>query len=325
MPEPEPNGDQRLGDEIAAQKRVSDELPLSAPTDDLNELDSFEFVYDGPDLGGGSMSAKELAEVLAGLTRAFSIVAHDNDLGDLYELRVKDVESGSFHILFEAIAFVKANPVASTAIAVASQTAWNVVKDTASGAYRVISDIAKAIDAKVALKGERLRTAQTTLTPSGVVLTLAVGSISLTKEQYELLLSGRIDKPLAQIVSPLAHDRVISFEMRSANAESTRVTSAQRDYFDYREMTEVMTKEGTEITGVLNSLTKTSRRGTFHTEDGVHVPYRYTGGDDGLLLRGFSSKEPVKVTGRIKYDAQGTPTSIEVDSIEALQRRFSQG
>jgi hypothetical protein len=41
------------------------------------------------------------------------------------------------------------------------------------------------------------------------------------------------------------------------------------------------------------------------------VPYKYVGGDDAQLLRGFSAREPVRVRGRIKFDNEGVPSAIE--------------
>lgn len=300
---------------VSGANNVSAEIEATISGDG----DSFEFIYDGPDLAGGSMNTKSLSEVLAGLSKAFSVVAHDNDFGDRYELRVRDVESGSFHILFEALAYVKANPVSSAVLATMATTSWTVLKDSASGAYRVVTDIIKVVDAKLKLKGTAPNKVAAVLSDSGVVLELPDGSVTLTKEQFELLLSRRIDKPLAQIVSPLAPDQVTSFEVRRAKESLVRVELNQRDYFDYQETTETVVREGTELIGRLNSLTKTSQRGTFYTADGVHVAYRYVGGDQTLLLRGFSTRNLVKVTGRIRYDAEGVPTSIDVQDIEPVQ------
>jgi hypothetical protein len=78
-------------------------------------MDVFELVYQGPDVNDGTINAKEL-EVLAGLTRTFTTIAFEKDLGNEYQLRFKDVESNSIHLIFEAVAFAKANPAAATAI-----------------------------------------------------------------------------------------------------------------------------------------------------------------------------------------------------------------
>lgn len=67
--------------------------------------------------------------------------------------------------------------------------------------------------------------------------------------------------------------------MRRAEKELMTVDARQRDYFDYVEVNEEHNREGTDIIGTLNSLTKLNLRGTFYTVDGVHVPYKYTGGD----------------------------------------------
>jgi hypothetical protein len=261
-------------------------------------------------------------EVLAGLTRTFTAVAFEKDLGNEYQLRFKDVKSSSIHLIFEAVAFAKANPAAATAIAAGAAVIVNATTNTVSGAYRVITDIAKIIDAKKKLKGTRVATRPTAFTDEGVVLTAPEELIVLTRKQYELLLSQRVDRSLAQIVSPLAPKRIDSFQMRRATQELVTVDARQRDYFDYVEVSEEQSREGNEIMGTLNSLTKTSLRGTFYTTDGIHVPYKYSGGDIAQLFRGFSSREPVRVRGRIKYGSDGIPDFVDVHDIEFLQREI---
>jgi hypothetical protein len=73
-------------------------------------MDIFELVYQGPDVNNGTINAKDLVEVLEGLTRTFTVVAFEKDLDNQYQLRFKDVESSSIHLIFEAVAFAKANP-----------------------------------------------------------------------------------------------------------------------------------------------------------------------------------------------------------------------
>lgn len=284
------------------------------------DAEIFELVYQGPDVGNGTMDAREMAEVLTGLSRAFSTVASEDDLADKYQLRIKDVQSNSFHIIFAAIEFAKANPAAATAISAGAMVVLNAATNILSGAYRVITDIAKAIDAKKRIKGARIATLQASFEDSQVTLTVPDDLIVLTKEQYELLLTKKVDKYIAQIISPLEPKKIESFQMRRSNAELVTVDAGQRDYFDYAEAVEDRTKEGTSIVGTLNSLSKNNLRGTFYTAEGVHVPYRYVGGDVGQLLRGFTARELLKVHGRIRYGSDGLPSFVEVENIEVLQR-----
>ena len=288
-------------------------------------LDTFEFVYDGPSVNEGSMSARDLAEVLDGAAKAFSIVAHERGLGDQYELRVTDVEHASFHLLFEAVAYAKANPAAATAITAGAAVVLNAVTNVVSGAYKVITDIGKLIDARKKLKGRRISTVPATF-PDGEVHLVVFGDLLvLSKEQYELLLSQRVDRQLSQIVSPLEANRVDRFDMQRSGTELATVAAPQRDYFDYFEVTEEKSREGTEIVGTLNSLTKNTLKGTFYTSEGIHVPYHYSGGDIAELLRGFSARELLKVRGRVKYGGDGIPTFIEVQDIDFLQRPLLTG
>lgn len=295
------------------------------------EVEEFEFVYEGPDVANGSMDANEVVDVLTGLTRAFLAVAIEVDSSERLQLRVKDVQAGSFRIVFEAIAYAKANPAAASAIATGASAlaasaavGLNAVTNAVSGAYRVITDIAKVIEAKKKLKGKKVSTQPASFEDGSVTIELPdeVELMVLTKEQFELLLSQRVDKHLSQIVSPLENKRIESFHMRRAKSELVTVDAGQRTYFDYFEVEEDKTRVGTQIVGILNSLSKSNLRGTFHTSEGVHVPYRYVGGDVGQLMHGFASRELVRVRGRVKYGSDGLPTYIEAQHIEVLQTKI---
>jgi hypothetical protein len=296
--------------------------PLAPAGTPATEAETFELVYRGPDVEDGTMGARELAEVLAGVSRAFSTVASESDLGDRYQLRIKDVESKSFHVILKAIEYAKANPAPATAMIAATAVALQGLTAAISGAYRIIIDIAKLIDAKKRAKGRRVALLPTAFADGRVTLTVDDDLIVLTREQYEILLSRGVDRQLSQIVSPLEPKKIDRFEMRRSNAEMVTVEASQRDYFNYVEAVEEKSKEGTEIVGTLNSLNKTNLRGTFFTLDGVHVPYRYSGGDVAQLLRGFSTREPVRVHGQIKYGADGVPTFVDARIIEVLQSRL---
>src|ERR1700722_14958979 len=110
--------------------------------------DIFELVYQGPDVDDGTMNARELVEVLTGLTRAFSTVAHDRELANKYKLRIKDIGANSVHLIFEVVAFAKAYPGATAALAGVASVLMTGASNALSGAYRVITDLAKVIDAK---------------------------------------------------------------------------------------------------------------------------------------------------------------------------------
>jgi hypothetical protein len=282
----------------------------------------FELVYDGPDVEDGTIDASDLAEVLAGLNRAVSVVAFEADLSDRYRLRIKDVNADSFHLILRLIEYAKANPAAATAIAAGAAVALNAVTNAASGIYRVVTDIAKLIDAKKRTQGRRVALLPTSFKDGCVTITYLEDLIVLTKEQYELLLSQKVDKSISQIVSPLEPKRIDSFEIRREDTALVTVEAKQRGYFDYVEIIEEEGKEGTQIVGTLNSLSKNTLRGTFYTSDGVHVPYHYSGGDVGQLLRGFAAREPLRVHGKITYGNDGVPRYIEAQDFEVLQRGF---
>jgi hypothetical protein len=289
---------------------------------DVSGEETFELVYDGPDVADGTIDARELADVLTGLTRAVSTVASEADLGDRYRLRIKDVEANSFHLILQLLEYAQKNPPAATAIVAGAAVVLSAVTNITSGLYKVITDLATMIDAKRRTKGQRIALLKAEFQDGNVIITFLEDKIILTKEQYELLLSQRIDRPLSQIVGPLELNRIDSFEMRRSNSTLVTVKANERDYFDYVEVVEEKSKEGTEIIGTLNSLSKNTLRGTFYTAEGVHVPYHYSGGDVAKLLRGFAARDMLRVHGKIKYGTDGVPKHIEVQDVDVLQRGF---
>ena len=291
-----------------------------------NEI--FEFVYNGPDVQDGSISAKDLVECVSGLSRAFSIISDEYETAERYQVRVRDLEHNSAHIIFEAIAFAKATPatagVIGTTLTASAAIALNATTNAVSGAYRVLTDLGVIIEVKKRLEGRRVARQRARFPDGQVELDTGTGLVLLTKEQYELLLAQKVDRPLAQIVSPLTPERIDDFKLLRGEEKLTTVVAAQKDYFDYTEIKEEVSKEGSEINGVLNSLNKTNLRGTFHTVDGIHVPYRYTGGNISQLLRGFTSREPIRATGRVRYGTDNIPRLVEIQSIDILQGTLPQ-
>ncbi len=280
----------------------------------------FDLVYEGPDVDDGSISTRDLINALTGTHDAFARIASEYDGQPSYSLRVADIQAGSVDIVFRAVAFAKADPGAATAIAVGTSAVVQVVSNAFSGLYRVVTDLAKLLDVKRFLKGKQISTTEAKFDDRTVVLVLSDRTrMALTKEQYEMLLSRRIDAPLSKLVSPLGLGKVQALEVRHQGEPLARVDVAERDYFDYTETTEDKSREGTEIEGTLNSLSKSNLRGTFYTSQGVHVPYRYVGGNLTELIQGFAARETVRCYGRVRFGSDGVPTAIEVESIEPVQ------
>ena len=297
------------------------------PNEDRVEIEGqqvdFELVYEGPEVDDGTIAVRDLIGALTGISEALSRTSQEYDNLPEFSVRVSDIEANSVHILFQLVEFAKANPAATAALGAVAVPIVTAVSNSLSGLYRVVTDLAKMIEAKKRLKGGRIATTQTEFAEGRVILMLPDGPLELTKEQYELLLSRRVDTSLSKIVAPLSPKRIQDLELRGQGKTLVRVEAPERGYFDYTEIVVEQSKEGDQIEGTLNSLSKSTMRGTFYTTEGVHVPYRYTGSNLAELLEGFSTRETVRVYGKVKYGPDGLPTSIEVNSLEPLQRRLT--
>jgi hypothetical protein len=296
-------------------------IPSNVPADSKLE-EALEIIYQGPDVNDGSMDARQFSEALSGIADAFSTVANEINYDEQYKLRITSTQKGSFHILLSAIAYAQANPAPAVAIVTGASVSYNAVRDSISGLYRIIVDIITCITSKKKLQGRDIKDFPINNINNDIRIMLPTDTIILSREQYDLLVSKRLDKPISQMVSPLAPQKIDLFSIKHSDSNVATVKSSEKDYFNCIKTSTESTENGIEITGTLNSLSKSNRRGTFYTLDGRHIPYRYDGNDDSMLMKGFSSQEPVIVRGSIKYDRGGSATSLEIKEISILQRRL---
>ena len=108
--------------------------------------------------------------------------------------------------------------------------------------------------------------------------------------------------------------------LKAGNEELVKVEAKERPYFSHTETNVTTTRDDVWLEGTLNSHSKRNNRGMFHTLDGKHIPYRYVGEEIQPLLRGYAYNGVVKVLGKVKFDANNEPISIEIRDIQLTQQ-----
>jgi hypothetical protein len=274
-----------------------------------------ELVYEGDDVNDGTVPVDYMIDALVGFSAAYEKVTRRTQPDMEHRIRVVGVRQNSAHILVNVVEWVRVNPAAAGVLV----TAGGLI---AAGAYRVVSDIAKIIAAKKHLAGAPVQQQLTFNGPTIVLMSANGAPLSLTKEQLEFLQTGTLDPELDKLTAPLQEGRVNEFELKAAEEPLAKVNWKERLYFVHTERTLTTTEDDVPLEGMLNSLTKDKNRGTFHTISGKHIPYRYVGDDQHALLQAFAHEGIVRVKGKVSFDADLNPISVDIRTVELDQRRL---
>lgn len=278
---------------------------------EMAEITPVELFYDGTELEDGTVPVEDMVDALVGFSGAYAKVARRYQTPESgHRLRVVGLKKGSAKILVEVIEWTAKNPAAAGVLA-------TVGMGIAGGAYKVIKDIAGVIRGKKALHGESITNNSYTFINSNIILQ----GVELTKEQLEYLQSGELDPDLDRLTRPLDEGRPASeFALRSGKEELVKVTRDERAYFAQGDSSTTITRDDIWLEGTLNSHSKTSNRGMFYMITGKHIRYHYVGDDIQPLLRAYAHSGVVRALGRVTFDPNLEPISIEVRDIQLPQR-----
>jgi hypothetical protein len=270
-----------------------------------------ELLYSGTEVDDGTVPVDDMVDALVGFSGAYEKLAkHEGPPESRHRIRVVGLQKGSAKILIDVVEWVIKNPAAATVFV----TLGGVVT---AGAYKVITDIAGVINAKKAIQGQPQTINNYTFNDNRVILG---DNVSVTPHQWQYLRTGELDYDLDKITRPLEQGRgVKEFQLRSGQQELAKVTSDERRYFVDTENRVTTTRDNVRLEGILNSHSKRSNRGMFHTLSGRHIPYRYVGEELEPLLRAYAYNGVVKVLGKAKFDAEDEPISIEIRDIQLTQ------
>jgi hypothetical protein len=218
------------------------------------------------------------------------------------------VQKGSAKILVDVVEWVTKNPAAAGVLVTGAGL-------LATGAYKVLTDLAGVIKGKKALQGQPITNNSYTFNDNRIILQ----GVALTPQQFDYLQSGELDPDLERMTRPLEQGRGVNeFQLKTGDKELVKVTAEERPYFSHSEST-VTTQQVASLEGTLNSHSKRNNRGMFYTVDGRRIPYRYVGDELQPLLRGYAYNGVVKVFGNVKLDVNAEPISIEIRDIQLEQ------
>jgi hypothetical protein len=281
---------------------------------DLTEVTTIELVYDGTEMADGTVPVEDMIDALQGFSGAYEKVAkREGNPDERHRLRVSGLERGSSKIIVDIIEWIIHNPAPAGALIAGAGL-------LGKGAYKIVSDIAGVMKGKKSLQGQPINFNQCTFNDNKVVIP---GGVQLSREQFDLLRTGELDSDLDKLTKPLEQGRgVAEFELKTRTQELAKVRQDERPYFTHLYATVTTTEDNIPLEGVFYSHSKRSNRGMFHTVNGQHLRYHYVGDDIEPLLRAYAYNGVVRVVGKVKFDSDGEPMSIDVREIQLTRALF---
>lgn len=268
----------------------------------------FNLRYRGREVDDGTMPISLVAEALDGFSGSYrKTAAYLGSSEDIPELRVSAPKQGSFDLLVLAGMALSQNP---TQLAQVAANVWDF-------AERIFHIVTAVMNLKKHTKGQPYTIQVKGDNNQITVINAESVELSIPSQALEVFQSRLIDRELEKIVNPLRPNRIDTAELAVEDEVVSVVTSGERKYF-LPDASETITKPD-DLIGTLVSLNKEHKRGTFKMQGGRTVPYHFVGEDDDKFRLDFSYKGPVRVTGTVDYDAEGTPTHISVTEVERLQ------
>lgn len=268
--------------------------------------------FEGPDVEDGTMSLEDIVPVLQGFANAFAELAKTDDPDSKHNVKIADVRQGSADVVLGVWTTVSDHPDFVTGAAALLIGSAQLIVRKIIGVVRLKRHV-KRRPFKVEISGDR----------NIVIMNSQKVSIETPKEIYDVFASGRIDKPLNKLTSPLAPGRIEAAEIEAlpANGEPfrERITSQERHCFELEDVVVTSSRRAHRIV-TLVSVHKGTNNGTLLLTNGKRASYSYKGDNHSKLHRVFGTEDgPVIVQCEEKLDEEKEVVSLDIFDIERLQ------
>ena len=265
--------------------------------------------YEGPDVEDGTMSVQDIIPALQGFSGAYRKLASTDDPDSTHIVRVAAVRQGSADIVLEIWKSLGDNADQIVALGVLT-----------SSVFLICEKLARVIQLKRHVQGRPFE--ESISANNSIVITNSENiTIEAAPPVHELFKSGKLNKDLDRITSPLVSGRIDAAEIEARSEDGNvlreRITVEERQYFENVEVTS--TRE-MKLVVRLNSLTKTTNSGYLYLKDGKRVSYRYLGDDNQQLYFIFGAhSDPVQVRCKARMDENLDVLSLDIFEIERVQ------
>ena len=270
--------------------------------------------YAGPDVDDGTMSVDDLLPVLQGFASAYGKIASGRGYSTQHRLRVAGIQKGSANIVLDVWETVGRNAPHLQAVSALSVAVLGVV-----------TLMLQVMKVKKHVKKQPFSTKIDSSMGGIAIVNSANVSLTISPDVYTLFKEKTIDGDLAKIVRPLEPGQVdcssIIVEVGEERQEES-VSASERPYFDVDSTVTTNTAE-MWLTGMINSMTKSTNSGHIYLQDGTRVHYRLVNEHPEQFYGVFQHSGPVKIRCIAQLDENLRPTNLEVREIVPLQRTLA--
>ena len=274
--------------------------------------------YAGPDVDDGSIGVDDLLSALNGFSSAFYRLAERESLDDKQRIKVNGISKSSANIHLAILDLAAAHPLVATAASGVVVAAGKKIVEI------VIEKLAGVAKAKRHIQNSPYTTAQDVEVHGDKNLIIVVNGndakLPVDRDVLEILQKGIIDSDLDKMASPLREDAVNSFEIRHGDKEAPdlHIAASEKSYFARARKEKTRTQE-LSLTGTMMSLSKNTNGGTFITDAGRRIRYKFTNEEKlAELYQSFSHLGLVVVRCTAKLDDNLDVIAIEISDVETV-------
>ncbi len=266
--------------------------------------------YNGTDVDDGSMPIGDVVSALQGFASAYGKLASKHDPSGEHQVRVAGISKSSFAVIIAAWAV---------------QNHETILKVSEEAARWVVTTLIKHIQLKKETKGEQFSVNVEGNGNTVLVLKADGGKIAIDPDMVPDVVAKLIDSELAKIVAPLRQQRVETATLSAKDqvgediVSPVVVTSAEKGFFGPRGEEKTATSRPLSLDGILVSLNKENKRGTFRMMSGKSVPYVFKGTDEVSFYGDFARKGAVRVECIASFDDDLELKGIEISSSGRIQ------
>ncbi|MFC1650258.1 hypothetical protein ACFL2X_01670 [Candidatus Latescibacterota bacterium] len=266
--------------------------------------------YNGDDVDNGTMAIEDMIAALQGFSGAYGKIVKHKNIEAKHELRITGIQKGSCELVIDAQEILD----------------QNVEPSIAETGNRGVYDILEIIDHTVHLM-KHVKKENYDYNLNGGNNTVEVinadgSGIEVPYQVFELFKTGAIAEDIKKIVSPIEEGKIDSGFILSRKDDDgelkTGIDLTEKAFFEV-EKKDITKTDKLELTGILNSLTKTTNKGRFILSNSSQVTYFLAMDRPEDYYHLFAHKGSVRVKCYALLDESLTVTKIDIIDIEKIQ------
>ncbi|MFC1538895.1 hypothetical protein ACFL6H_05685 [Candidatus Latescibacterota bacterium] len=276
----------------------------------MEDMINITIKYTGDDVDNGTMAIDDMIVALQGFSGSYGKIVKHSNFESKHALRVMGIQKGSCELLISAQESLNQNDTPALG------------KFEGNGVYEILELLNSAVNLTKHIKKNEynynINSGENTIS----VTNKDGAEMDVPLRVFELYRSGVLADDINKIVSPIKEGKIDSGYIISPKHDGKELTTeifySEKSYFDVEKI-EITKTEEIELTGILNSLTKTTNKGRFILSNGAQITYFLAMEQPEDYYPLFAHKGSVRVKCYAHLDESLTVIRIDIIDIEKIQ------